>query len=146
MTDHNAFAEATETIQDYFDGLYHADTKRLAKVFHPDARYTQIVVGDSSSGAFTQSRDLLPGGLRWTVSDFAAKKEILLAKLGWGGIPTHMIKDELDHGNLIPLNIEGYPPRQSQLFQIRKRDKDVGVVAQSIWERLMSVSLGGECK
>lgn len=104
--------------------------------------YTQIVVGDSSSGAFTQSRDLLPGGLRWTVSDFAAKKEILLAKLGWGGIPTHMIKDDLNHGKLVPLNIEGYPPRQSQLFQIRKRDKEVGIVAQSIWERLMSVSVG----
>jgi DNA-binding transcriptional LysR family regulator len=104
--------------------------------------YTQIVVGDSSSGAFTQSRDLLPGGLRWTVSDFTAKKEILLAKLGWGGIPTHMIKDELNYGKLVPLNIEGYPPRQSHLFQIRKRDKDVGIVAQSIWERLMSVSVG----
>ncbi|WP_390910583.1 LysR substrate-binding domain-containing protein [Pseudosulfitobacter sp. SM2401] len=98
--------------------------------------YTQVVVADSSSGAFAQSRDLLPGGLRWTVSDFAAKKEILLAKLGWGGIPTHMIEDELARGELVALNVEGYQKRQSQLFQIRKRDKDVGIVAQSIWEQL----------
>jgi DNA-binding transcriptional LysR family regulator len=98
--------------------------------------YTQVVVADSSSGAFTQSRDLLPGGLRWTVSDFAAKKEILLAKLGWGGIPTHMIENELARGELVALNVEGYQKRQSQLFQMRKRDKDVGIVAQSIWERL----------
>ncbi|WP_162651411.1 LysR family transcriptional regulator [Lentilitoribacter sp. Alg239-R112] len=98
--------------------------------------YTQIVVADSSSGAFSQSRDLLPGGLRWTVSDFMAKKEILLANMGWGGIPTHMIEDELASGELVPLNVEGYQPRQSHLFQIRKRDKDIGIVAQNIWEKL----------
>ena len=98
--------------------------------------YTQVVVADSGSGEFAQSRDLLPGGLRWTVSDFAAKKEILLAKLGWGGIPTHMIDDELAQGKLVPLNVEGYQKRQSHLFQMRRRDKDVGIVAQSIWEQL----------
>lgn len=106
--------------------------------------YTQIVVADSSSGAFGQSRDLLPGGLRWTVSDFAAKKEILLAKMGWGGIPSHMIKKELDFGKLVPLNVEGYQPRQSRLFQIRRRDRDVGIVAQSIWEQMMSVASDDE--
>ncbi len=26
-------------MQLYFDGLYHSDTERLGKVFHPDARY-----------------------------------------------------------------------------------------------------------
>ncbi|KAE9625090.1 LysR family transcriptional regulator [Parasedimentitalea maritima] len=98
--------------------------------------YTQVVVADSGSGEFTQSRDLLPGGLRWTVSDFAAKKEILLANLGWGGIPTHMIDSELARGELVALNVEGYQKRQSHLFQMRKRDKDVGIVAQSIWEQL----------
>ncbi len=108
--------------------------------------YTQIVVADSSSGAFVQSRDLLPGGLRWTVSDFAAKKEILLAKMGWGGIPSHMIKKELDFGELVPLNVEGYQPRQSLLFQIRRRDRDVGIVAQSIWEQMMSVASDEECE
>jgi len=102
--------------------------------------YTQVVVADSSSGEFAQSRDLLPGGLRWTVSDFVAKKEILLAKLGWGGIPTHMIEDELARGALVALNVEGYEKRQSQLFQMRKRDTDVGIVAQSIWEKLSRIA------
>jgi len=100
--------------------------------------YVQVVVADSSSGAFSQSRDLLPGGLRWTVSDFAAKKEVLLARMGWGGIPEHLFTDELDQGKLVALNVEGYPPRQSHLFQIRRRDRNVGVVAQSIWERMAS--------
>ncbi|MBN3562684.1 LysR substrate-binding domain-containing protein [Aliamphritea spongicola] len=98
--------------------------------------HTQIIVADSSSGNTRQSRDLLPGGLRWTVSDFAAKKEILLANQGWGGIPTHMIEEELSSGKLVPLNVEGYPPRHSQLFQIRRRDADTGIVAQAIWQQL----------
>lgn len=98
--------------------------------------YTQIIVADSSTSATSQSRDLLPGGLRWTVSDFAAKKEILLAKQGWGGIPTHMIEEELANGSLVALNVEGYPPRYSQLFQIRRRNSDTGIVAQAIWQQL----------
>ena len=99
--------------------------------------YTQIVVADSSSGSFAQSRGLLPGGLRWTVSDFAAKKEILLAGMGWGGIPTHMIERELQSGELVPLNVEGYQPLQSRLFQIRRRERQAGIVAQCIWEKLL---------
>lgn len=100
--------------------------------------YTQVVVADSSSGDFTQSRGLLPGGMRWTVSDFAAKKEILLAQMGWGGIPTHMIEEELKNGDLVPLHVEGYQPLRSQIFQIRRRDRDAGIVAQSIWEKLLA--------
>lgn len=100
--------------------------------------YVQVVVADSSRGELSQSRDLLPGGLRWTVSDFAAKKEVLLAKMGWGGIPEHLIRDELDRGKLVALNVEGYPPRQSHLYQIRRRDRDTGIVAQTIWEQLIS--------
>lgn len=99
--------------------------------------YIQVVVSGSSSSAFSQSRDLLPGGLRWTVSDFSAKKEILLANIGWGGIPEHLIKEELERGELVALNVEGYPPRHSQLYQIRRRDHQIGIVAQSIWNALL---------
>jgi len=102
--------------------------------------YTQVIVSDSGSGEFEQSRDLLPGGLRWTVSDFAAKKEILLAQMGWGGMPRHLVAEELKQGKLVELNVEGYPPRHSQLYQIRRRDSEVGIVAQSIWQHLLSIS------
>lgn len=33
------YAAMAAALQDYFDGLYHCDTKLLAKVFHPQARY-----------------------------------------------------------------------------------------------------------
>jgi DNA-binding transcriptional LysR family regulator len=98
--------------------------------------HVQVIVSGTGSSEFSQSRDLLPGGLRWTVSDFATKKEVILAKMGWGGLPEHLIKRELDKGLLVPLNVEGYPPRESHLYQIRHRDREVGIVAQSIWKQL----------
>jgi len=33
------FAAVSELLQLYFDGLYHSDTERLGRVFHPEARY-----------------------------------------------------------------------------------------------------------
>lgn len=27
------------------------------------------------------------GGLKWTISDLTAKKKVILAGLGWGGLP-----------------------------------------------------------
>jgi len=33
-------------LEAYFEGLYHADSKRLAAVFHPDARYVNTVNSD----------------------------------------------------------------------------------------------------
>jgi 4-oxalocrotonate tautomerase len=36
----------TAVLSDYFDGLYHSDTKRLARVFHPEARYVCATGGE----------------------------------------------------------------------------------------------------
>lgn len=39
------FQEIAAQLQVYFDGLYHSDTKRLAKVFHPQAIYACATEG-----------------------------------------------------------------------------------------------------
>lgn len=103
--------------------------------------HIQVVVSDSGS-ANKQSRGLLPGGLRWTVSDFAAKKEVLLANMGWGGMPQHMIRQELDRGELVRLNVEGYPPVQVEHFVLRRRDVAIGTVAQAVWNGLKRLNNG----
>jgi len=46
MADQQAFADVTDIMTGYFNGLYHADTTRLAQVFHPDARYVNMIEGD----------------------------------------------------------------------------------------------------
>lgn len=96
----------------------------------------QVVVADTVGGDFEQSRDLTPGGQRWTVSDFMTKKLVLLSGIGWGGLPTHLIDCELADGRLAKLDVEGFPPRESELFVMRKRGKEIGRVQAAIWDRL----------
>jgi 4-oxalocrotonate tautomerase len=35
----SAFDEVVQVLGEYFDGLYHSDTSRLRRVFHPEAHY-----------------------------------------------------------------------------------------------------------
>ena len=39
-------ASLDQTLQDYFDGLYHSDTDRLRSVFHPRAVYASATDGE----------------------------------------------------------------------------------------------------
>jgi hypothetical protein len=39
------FAGVAGVLGLYFDGLYHSDTQRLAKVFHPKAQYVSVTDG-----------------------------------------------------------------------------------------------------
>ncbi len=98
--------------------------------------YVQVIVAGTGGPDFDQSRDVLAGGRRWTVSDFATKKSIIMEGLGWGGLPEHMISEELESGDLLPLNVEGFPPRHTELFAIRRRDQAMGKVLTEIWEAL----------
>ncbi|GAA3946330.1 LysR family transcriptional regulator [Allohahella marinimesophila] len=100
------------------------------------SRFTQVVVSGTGHGVFEQSRDVLEAGLRWTVSDFAAKKEVILSGMGWGGLPEHLIRAELDDGALEALEIENFPVRHSRLYQIRRRAHETGLVAEALWEAL----------
>jgi hypothetical protein len=39
------YAEIAALLTQYFDGLYHSDTRRLAAIFHPQARYVCATEG-----------------------------------------------------------------------------------------------------
>ncbi|WP_135506395.1 LysR family transcriptional regulator [Roseovarius aestuariivivens] len=102
--------------------------------------YTQVVVSGTGGPDYDQSRDLLSGGQRWTVSDFQAKKSIIKAGLGWGGIPEHLMETELAQRELVPLAVEGFPPRHTEIFAIRRRDRPMGRVMSSLWKRIAETS------
>jgi len=44
------YAAVAETLRTYFDGLYHSDSQRLAKVFHPHALYVTATEGAGEDG------------------------------------------------------------------------------------------------
>jgi len=40
------YNDVAAALHDYFDGLYHSDTARLARIFHPQALYACATEGD----------------------------------------------------------------------------------------------------
>ncbi|MEM1299825.1 MAG: LysR family transcriptional regulator [Pseudomonadota bacterium] len=102
--------------------------------------YVQVVVSGTGGSDFEQSRDLLAGGQRWNVSDFLTKKSVILAGLGWGGMPEHMIREELESGELVGLTVDGFPARHTEIYAIRRRDKPMGRVASEIWDALKAAA------
>ncbi len=89
---------------------------------------------DSARGA-APSLNVLEGGLRWTVTDVSAKKDMILAGMGWGGLPEHVVADELANRKLRALVVHGFA-ESMDLYAIRRRDGAHGVVATALWEAL----------
>ncbi|CUJ87736.1 CysJI operon transcriptional activator [Ruegeria denitrificans] len=103
--------------------------------------HVQVITAGTGGTTHEQSRDILPGSLKWTVSDLAAKKKVILAGLGWGGLPDHMTEEERRSGALIPLNLERFPIRRTMIFKIRRRDQPAGVVASELWDKIGAAEL-----
>ncbi len=91
---------------------------------------------DSAQGS-SLALNVLEGGLRWTVTDIGAKKELILAGMGWGGLPEHVVAHELADGTLKALVVPEFAEAMD-LFAIRRRDRAHGVVATALWEALGS--------
>jgi DNA-binding transcriptional LysR family regulator len=125
---------------------------RVVPVAHPDhplARHrkpipaellrahAQIVLRDSSDEPDSPSLNVLEGGLHWTVTDVAAKKEVILAGMGWGGLPDHVVADSIAAGKLVALRVPEFDARPMELFALRRRDRAHGVVAQALWKAIL---------
>jgi len=68
--------------------------------------HVQLVIADPSK--LTEGRDFGVIGLKtWRLGDLGAKHALLLAGLGWGNMPGHLVEADLAAGRLIRLHIEG---------------------------------------
>jgi DNA-binding transcriptional LysR family regulator len=100
-------------------------------------RHAQIVLRDSATSGDSPSINVLEGGLRWYVSDVAAKLEIILGGMGWGGLPGHVVAEHLRRGNLVRLDVPEFSTEAIDLFVHRRRDRARGPVAEALWESLV---------
>lgn len=99
--------------------------------------FVQIVVTDRSGT--TAGRDFaVYTGRTWRVSELSLKRDLILAGLGWGYMPEHLISDDLASGRLCILQVEGLRQRNNvSLMAIRLRDSLLGPAAEWIWSRLV---------
>jgi DNA-binding transcriptional LysR family regulator len=99
--------------------------------------HVQIVLADRSRltsdfeiGVFSRRR--------WRVLDLTAKHALLRAGLGWGGMPLHVVADDLAKKRLVRLHIEeaGAPTFEAILFALHRTAEPPGPAARWLLERL----------
>ena len=97
----------------------------------------QIVLSDRSES--TTGRDYaVHSGRTWRVSDLASKRALLLAGLGWGYMPEHMVASDLAEGSLKRLNVQGVRVRNTvPVVVIRRRDQMLGPASRWVLDHLL---------
>jgi DNA-binding transcriptional LysR family regulator len=98
--------------------------------------HPQVVVRDSARTEPAQTLNVVEGGLRWSVTDVAAKLQIVEAGMGWGGLPEHVVEPGLRAGTLVALEVREFDVAAVELFVLRRRDRFQGPVAEALWARL----------
>src|SRR6201981_1689097 len=72
-------------------------------------KHTQIVLTDRSE--LSSGREFgVMSPATWRLADLFAKHHFILKGLGWGGMPLHAVRKDLEEGRLSVLPIEGVPP------------------------------------
>ena len=88
------------------------------------------------ASAMLSSKIVLEDGVRWSVTDVTAKRDVILAGMGWGGLPEHVVADALASRILVRLEVPEFEVRTMELYALRRRDRPHGVVAQALSEAL----------
>jgi len=90
--------------------------------------HIQLVLTDRSR--LTEGRDFQVRSARtWRLGDLGAKHALLREGIGWGNMPLHMVRDDLDSGALKRLVMPDHPGGDYQLFGIWRRDEPPGPAA-----------------
>lgn len=96
--------------------------------------HLQVVVSDPTDQS--RGRDFGVFGLQtWRVTDVAAKRALLLAGLGWGGLPEWLVAEDLAAGRLVALSLEPYPHSRFPLYALRGAAAAPGPAAAWMAER-----------
>lgn len=66
---------------------------------HVLRQHVQLVLTDASTLTAAKDWGVL-SSRTWRLADLGAKKSMLLAGLGWGNMPAHMVEDEIKDGRL----------------------------------------------
>jgi DNA-binding transcriptional LysR family regulator len=112
---------------------------QLPKIARADARdHIQLVLSDKSQ--LTEGQDFGVIALKtWRLGDLGAKHALLLAGLGWGNMPEHLVKDDLAANRLTKLEIEAEPTADYMLYLIHRTDRPPGRAGAWLADRLEGV-------
>ncbi|WP_186066961.1 LysR family transcriptional regulator [Burkholderia gladioli] len=108
----------------------HPLAKRQKRIPLSQAReHTQLVLADRSELTEGQSFGI-HATRTWKVADLGAKHRLLLAGLGWGSMPMHLIEDDLRSARLVPVRLSDRESIRYDLSLIRREDRASGPAAR----------------
>jgi DNA-binding transcriptional LysR family regulator len=103
-------------------------------------RHVQLVLTDRS--LLTAGRDYgVLSGRTWRLADLGAKHSMLLAGLGWGNMPSHLVQNDIAQGRLKVIRPTEFDPRVAQLVMCGAylADHRLGPAGQWMIEHLSAV-------
>jgi DNA-binding transcriptional LysR family regulator len=107
----------------------------------PQARdFVQLVLSEQHAGA---SRDFgVVSFNTWRISDQATRHKLLLAGLGWCGMPEPIVRADLEAGRLVQLNLPDWRGGEYAMQAIHKTDTPPGPAGRWLIEKLVTLSDG----
>ncbi|SDV48463.1 LysR family transcriptional regulator [Chitinasiproducens palmae] len=101
--------------------------------------HTQLVLTDRSR--LTEGQNFGVYAARsWRIGDLGAKHRLLLAGLGWGNMPPHMVEDDLAAGRLVRLLPADRPAFRYNFTLIHRADSPLGPASRWLAERITAAS------
>ncbi|WP_206996300.1 LysR family transcriptional regulator [Trinickia mobilis] len=99
-------------------------------------KHVQLVLSDRT--ALSEGRDFgVLSPLTWRLADLGAKHAFLKAGLGWGHMPLHMVKADLESGALVKIRTEGLPgDAQMAMKVVYRKDAPPGPAARAFIAQL----------
>jgi DNA-binding transcriptional LysR family regulator len=80
----------------------------------------------------------------WRIGDMAAKHALLLAGLGWGGMPEAAMRADIEAGRLVKLNLPNWRGGEIPMSAVHKVDTPPGPAGRWLIERLVTLTDEGE--
>lgn len=100
----------------------------------------QLVLSEQPAA---ESRDFGVVGLNtWRIGDLATKHALLLAGLGWGGMPEPNVRADIASGRLVRLNLGNWRGGDHNLQAVHKIDTPPGPAGRWLIERVVKLSDG----
>jgi DNA-binding transcriptional LysR family regulator len=105
----------------------------------PQARdFVQLVLSEQPAA---ESRDFGVVSLNtWRIGDQAARHRLLLAGIGWGGMPEPIVRADIESGRLVRLNLPDWRGGEYTMQAIHKTDTPPGPAGRWLIERLVTLS------
>jgi len=100
--------------------------------------FVQLVLSEQPAA---ESRDFGVVSLNtWRIGDLAAKHKLLLAGMGWGGMPEPIVRADIEIGKLVRLNLPDWRGGEYTMQAIHKIDTPPGPAGRWLIERLVALS------